>query len=118
LAFGDQGMRGVRSEGVVGTLKRIEADANQPVQFTGLIEAPPGTGTIVGTGWWFGEDMPRYQINPVDEPKQTIEVKNTHTYKNPGVYYVTLFATSQREGNTSDTMTSIQNLDRVRVVVR
>jgi hypothetical protein len=98
--------------------KRIEVAANQPVQFTGLIEAPPGAGRIVGAGWWFGEGRPRYEISPIGNPKRAIEINNTHTYKKPGVYYVTLFATAQRKGNASDMMTDIQNLDRVRVVVK
>jgi hypothetical protein len=102
----------------VGGAKRIEVAANQPVQLTGLIEAPPGAGRIVGAGWWFGEGQPRYEISPIGNPKRAIEINNTHTYKKPGVYYVTLFATSQRKGNASDTMTDIQNLDRVRVVVK
>jgi hypothetical protein len=98
--------------------KRIEVAANRPVQFSGLIEAPAGAGSIVGAGLWFGEGQPRYEINPIDNPKRAIEISNTHTYKSPGIYSVTLFATSQRKGNASETMTVIQNLDRVRVVVK
>ena len=98
--------------------KQIEVAANQAVEFRGRIEVPPGAGKVVGTGWFFGEGAPRYEIDRIDEPKQKVELRKTHTYAKPGVYYATLFAVSHRHGDTSPALTSIQNLDRVRIVVR
>lgn len=98
--------------------KRIDVAVNQPVEFSGRIEVPPSAGKVVSTGWWFGEDKPALDQTPVTDPKSVVELKPTHAYTKPGTYFVTLFASSQREGEAGAASTVVQNLDRVRVVVR
>ena len=39
-----------------------------------------------------------------------------HSFDHPGTYFVSVRITSQRNGNTSDPFTQIQNLDRVRII--
>jgi len=98
--------------------KRIEVAVNEPVEFSGRIEVPPSAGKVVSTGWWFGEDKPALEQSTVADPKSFVELKRTYTYAKPGTYFVTLFASSQREGDASALRTAIQNLDRMKVVVR
>jgi hypothetical protein len=98
--------------------KRIEVAVNQPVEFSGRIEVPPSAGKVVSTGWWFGEDKPAADQSPLAKPQSAVELRRTYTYSKPGTYFVTLFGSSQRAGEGSETSTAIQNLDRVRVVVR
>ena len=73
---------------------QIETTVNQPVEFSGRIETPPGAGVVVGAGWWFGDGAPAYNVAPVDNPAPVVEIATTHSYDRPGVYYVTLFAAS------------------------
>jgi hypothetical protein len=98
--------------------RRIEVATNQPVDFIGHIEVPPSAGKVVSTSWWFGEGQPSLAPTALSEPKPVVELQQRHVYSKPGTYFVTLFANSQREGDASATTTAVQNLDRVRVVVR
>jgi hypothetical protein len=98
--------------------RRIEVATNQSVDFIGHIEVPPSAGKVVSTSWWFGQGQPVLDPSPLPEPKPNVEVRRRHAYAKPGTYFVTLSASSQREGDASATVTAVQNLDRVRVVVR
>lgn len=102
----------------VGGTDRIEVAVNQPVTFKGRVEAPPRAGKVTSMAWWFGDDAFALTPAPLATPRALVEVTQTHVYSKPGVYYVTLWATSQRQGKVEDTATAVQNLDRVRVVVR
>jgi hypothetical protein len=52
------------------------------------------------------------------KPESTVTVKATHSFSKPGSYFPVLRASSQREGDTKTPYTRVQNLARVRVVVR
>ena len=45
-------------------------------------------------------------------------LKMTYTFIKPGTYFLTLRVASKRQGDTIILFTRIQNLDRVRVVVK
>jgi hypothetical protein len=45
-------------------------------------------------------------------------VKATHAFAKPGTYFATLRAISQRQGDAKTPYARIQNLARVRVVVK
>lgn len=96
----------------------IETSVNKPVEFTAHIVAPTGAGKVTSTAWWFGEGDASLTPTDVKTPASAVNVKVSHTFSAPGTYYVTLRATSQREGQGGETLTSLQNLDRVRVIVR
>jgi len=70
------GIQPVASPSVNGST-RIEVEANQPVEFTGPSEAPPGAGKVVGTGWFLGEGTPKHEIKPI-ESMQSIDVTKAH----------------------------------------
>jgi hypothetical protein len=102
---------------------RAEVPAGKQVKFSAVIDLPPNTGKIIGAEWDFdGEGT-----FPV---KQEIKASNSnisatrvllaadHVFTKPGTYFPALRATSQREGDVNTPYTRIQNLGRVRVVVK
>lgn len=116
--------------------KRVEVKAGQPVAFTAIVEVPKGMGKVVAAAWNF-EGLPkeigklsgwnflesdafpvRATLIPADKTGSRVTVKTTHTFSKPGTYFPTLRVAAQRQGDTTTPYTRIQNLDRVRVVVK
>ena len=64
--------------------------------------------------------MGRAPMLPGDlrEMKPSVSVKATHAYSQPGAYFPVLRVTSQREGDLKTPFARVQNLGRVRVVVK
>ena len=52
------------------------------------------------------------------EAKSTVTLSATYSFSKPGTYFPVLRAVSQREGDTQSPYARVQNLGRVRVVVR
>ena len=48
----------------------------------------------------------------------TVEFDQTFTYDQPGTYFAAVRVMSQRKGDLKDKYTLIENLDRVRIVVK
>lgn len=96
---------------------RIEVAAGQPVTLRARVEVPPGAGAITGTEWDI-EGTGSYTATPVRHPRRTLTVEATFTYAEPGTYLPALRATSRRDGDHETPFARVQNLDRVRVVVR
>lgn len=101
--------------------ERAEVKIGQPVTFRATVELPPHTGKLVAAEWDF-EGEGRFpavgKLTPVDKTGSRATLKVTYTFSTPGTYFTTLRVTSQREGDTKTPYARIQNLDRVRVVVR
>jgi hypothetical protein len=89
------------------------------VEFSGLIEAPPGTGSIVAAEWEF-EGAGDYPVKAqlADTSKSRVTVTTRYTFTKPGTYFPALRAYSQRQGDAKTPYARIPNLDRVRVVVK
>ncbi|MDX3798272.1 Tat pathway signal sequence domain protein [Streptomyces sp. AK04-3B] len=96
---------------------RIEVTAGTPVTFRARIEVPPGAGRVVHTEWDFA-GTGGFTVKPFGPPRQTVEIRQTFTYTEPGTYFPVLKATAQREGDTATPFAQVANLGRVRVVVR
>ena len=95
-----------------------EVAVGQPVTFTATIETPPKTGKIVAAEWDF-EGAGNYpDAEKLTDFRPTVTLKVTHTFSKPGTYFSVLRATSQREGDSQTPYARIQNLARVRVVVK
>lgn len=98
---------------------RAEVAVGKPVTLTATIELPPNTGKIIGAEWDF-ED--RGKFAPAKSLKSSlggqVHLRMTHAFSKPGTYFTTLRVISQREGDKSTPYARIQNLDRVRVVVK
>jgi hypothetical protein len=98
---------------------RADVAVGQSVEFTGLIEAPPGTGSIVGAEWDFegaGDYPVKEQFS--ETTKSSVNVKTSYAFSKPGTYFPALRAYSQRQGDAKTPYARIQNLGRVRVVVK
>jgi hypothetical protein len=98
-----------------------KAKIGKPVTFTAIIEVPENTGKIVSAEWDF-EGTGTFELKEksiiIDEKTAIAKVKTTYTFKKSGTYFPTLRVASQREGNAKTPFALIQNLDRVRVVVK
>lgn len=95
-----------------------EVEVGQPVTFAAKIEVPPNTGKVVFAEWDFMGVGDYPVAEQVREPKPSVTLEATHTFSKPGTYFPVLRATSHREGDPEALYARIQNLARVRVVVK
>ena len=99
---------------------RAEVAVNQPVTLSARIVMPPHAGRVVRYAWYLG--TPDLEFEPslsLAKPKRTIRVKRTVRFAEPGDYAITLRVEGQRDGrNDVNGTTFLQNVGRVRVVVR
>jgi hypothetical protein len=98
---------------------RADVVAGDSVNFAGVAELAPGTGTIVSAEWDFEGvgDYP-FKTSGIDGSLSRLVLKSTYGFKEPGTYFPALRVTSQRQGNLATPYGRVQNLSRVRVVVR
>lgn len=103
--------------GALATVK-----AGQPVTLTGTITVPPGAGRVIAADWSFDATLTTpgsfSQSSSVGAGRRTITVSVTHRFTAPGTYFPALRGVSQRQGDSRTPFARIQNLGRVRVVVR
>jgi hypothetical protein len=118
--------------------KRADVKVGQPVTFTAEVEVPQNTGKVVAAAWNF-EGLPKDiakgdlagwnfessgtfpvagKFTPADKTGSRVTLKTTYTFSRPGTYFPTLRVASQRQGDARTPYARIQNLSRVRVVVR
>ncbi|AEI46903.1 hypothetical protein [Runella slithyformis] len=103
--------------------KRLEAKIGKPIEFEGTIELPVNTGKIVVLEWDFeGEgtfaekaDLTQLKINKSGDKAI---VKGKHSFSKSGTFFPTLRVATHRNGDRETPFARIQNLDRVRVVVK
>lgn len=97
---------------------RAEVAVGQIVNFTATIEVPPGAGRVVAAEWDF-EGAGNFPFAArIDAPQPVVRLSATHSFAKPGTYFAVLRATSEREGNAQTPYARIQNIDRMRVVVK
>jgi hypothetical protein len=100
-----------------GGARRVEVRAGHPVTFTAEIRVPPGTGDVVAAEWDL-TGTGRFTASQFGRPRPSVQIRRTFIYTEPGTYFPALRVTAQREGDTGTPYARIQNLDRVRIVVR
>ncbi|MCF8336239.1 MAG: PKD domain-containing protein [Bacteroidales bacterium] len=101
--------------------ERAEIKVGESVTFTATVEVPPNAGEVVDVEWDFegnGTFPVEGEFVSDAKPASRIKLKTKHTFSKPGTYFPALRATSQRQGNAETPFTRIQNLGRVRVVVK
>jgi hypothetical protein len=97
---------------------RADVKAGEPVTFTANIEVPPNAGPVVAAEWDF-EGVGIYPVAlRIDAPQPALTISATYAFSKPGTYFPVLRATSQREGDTKTAYGRVQNIARVRVVIR
>ena len=102
---------------------RADVVAKRAVKFTATVELPPNTGKIIAAEWDFEGDGKFAVAQDVEDSDITasgnqVHLTMTHAFPKPGTYFTTLRAVSQRDGDKNTPYTRIQNLDRVRVIVK
>jgi hypothetical protein len=97
---------------------RSDVAVGEPVTFTGTIAVPPGTGSIIAAQWDFDGAGTFPVSSNVSKGAKATTVSITRAFDKPGTYFPVLRGISQREGDTLSPYARIQNLGRVRVVVR
>jgi hypothetical protein len=98
-----------------------EAAVGETVAFDARIQVPPGTGLVVAADWDFegAGDFPASEpFEFVSIDGSSVTVKGSYAFSAPGTYFPALRATSHRQGNSTTRFARVQNLGRVRVVVR
>jgi hypothetical protein len=97
---------------------RADVAAGQTVQFTGTIEVPPGTGSVVRAEWDFEGKGDFPVASELTDERAKVSVRASHAFARPGTYFVALRGSSQRSGDATTPFARIRNLARARVVVK
>ncbi len=98
--------------------KRADVAVNEPVTFRAAISTPPGAGKAVSAEWDF-EGIGDFPLTEdLGSLEERVVLNATYTFSAPGTYFPVLRATSQREGDPETPWARIENIDRVRVVVK
>jgi hypothetical protein len=103
--------------------KRVEIIAGETVTLNAVVEIPAGKGQLVSAAWDFDGtgsfkevvELPTFRKK---QKSSRIEFTTKHTFNDAGSYFPTLRVASERTGNAETPFARIQNLDRVRVVVK
>ena len=95
---------------------RAEVSVGDMVQFSALIEMPPGAGKVVAAEWDF-EGAGDFGDAATFDPGETVTLTASHSYPAPGTWFAVLRVAGQREGRADTPYGRVQNLARVRVVV-
>lgn len=85
-----------------------------------MIDVPPNVGRVVIAEWspeGTGQFTPA-AFSKSGAGNRRVTVKTTYTYSKPGTYFPVLRATSHRLGDAASPYARVQNLARVRVVVK
>lgn len=96
---------------------RADISKGKSVTFIATVEVPPNAGSIVSAEWDFEGEGTFRVVEKFKSAKQ-INLKTTHTFSKSGTYFPTLRVASQREGDSKTPFARVQNLGRVRVVVK
>ncbi|TCJ34799.1 hypothetical protein E0504_31320 [Parafrankia sp. BMG5.11] len=97
---------------------RADAAAGQPVTLSVQAETPPDTGKIIKVEWDF-DGTGRYpEHSELDKIDRAARLTIAHTFTRPGTYFPVVRVTSERNGDPKAPFGLVQNLARVRVVVR
>jgi hypothetical protein len=93
----------------------IRAKVGQPVPLVANARTSGG-GKITIAEWDFEGDG-EYVPGKVGKPQKTETIVATHRFTEPGVYFVSLRVTAERNGDVGAQYALVQNIDRVRVIV-
>jgi hypothetical protein len=96
-----------------------QVGVGKPVQFSAIVEAPPGTGKIVAADWDF-DSAGRFPVSApfAGKPKANVMLKAAYSFARPGTYFPALRVASERHGDRTTPYARVENLGRVRVVVK
>lgn len=96
---------------------RAEVNVGQPVELVGTIDVPPGAGEVVSAEWDFDGRGSYPASEEFRDGSASRTVTRAHSFPQPGTYFVTLRAGSQRKSAVGTPYGKALNLARARVVV-
>jgi hypothetical protein len=97
---------------------RADVAVGEAVTFTATIEVPPSAGEVVAVDWDF-EGIGTYAVaEQLDSAQAQVNLSRAHVFRKPGTYFAVVRAASHRQGNAQTPYGRIQNIARVRVVVK
>jgi hypothetical protein len=96
--------------------ERVDVAIGEVVTLCGRIEVPPRAGKVVSAEWNF--DGTGFVPAAIDKIRPAVNVRAVHSFSQPGTYFVVLRGTSHNEGDPNTPFARVENIDRVRVVVR
>ncbi len=98
--------------------KKMQAKRGQIFVMKVATQLPPNAGKIVSVEWDLdGSGKFATKENKVALNKNGV-FQLSHSYSKPGVYFPTVRIASERNGDANTPFARIQNLDRVRVIVK
>jgi hypothetical protein len=103
--------------------KRADINSGKTVILKAVIEVPKNTGKIVSAAWDFDgsgtyKDVVNLAGAKVDNNGSHVEISMKHSFTEPGTYFPVLRVASEGKGDMKTPFARIQNLDKVRVVVK
>jgi hypothetical protein len=116
--------------------KRADVKKGEKVKFTAVVELLPGSGKVVAAAWnfeglpektgetsgWNFEDSVvfplRAKFKSPAKGESFATIKATYRFSKPGTYFPTLRVATQRDYYENTAFGRLENLDRVRVVVK
>lgn len=98
---------------------RAEVQAGEPVLLTATVDIPPGAGKLVTAEW----DLDGSGTYPLVEDHMSTDgdrvmLRTEARFDQPGTYFAVLRVAIQRDGDARTPFTRVQNLGRVRVIVK
>jgi hypothetical protein len=96
---------------------RADVTVGEPVELVGDVEVPPAAGVVVSAEWDYDGSGAYADVEDVTEGRATQRLTRTHVFDEPGTWFVTLRAASQRADAVGSPFGRAENLARVRVVV-
>lgn len=96
----------------------VEVAVGEPVEFSAMIEVPPGAGAVMAAEWDFEGTGAYPLVEEFDSLHSQVTLTTTYTFSEPGTYFPALRVSSQRHDDFGTPFGRAQNFGRVRVVVR
>jgi len=97
--------------------QRAETLCGQEVVFRAAAEVPRDAGSIVALEWDL-DGSGRFSMKEAVEVAPRVVLERRFSFADPGTYFATVRVVAQREANRTSSFARLQNLSRVRVVVR
>ena len=96
---------------------RADVAVGESVELVGDVDVPQGAGVVVSAEWDYDGSGTYPDVADLTELRASQRVTSTHAFDEPGTWFVTLRAASQRAEVVGSQFGRAENLARVRVVV-
>jgi hypothetical protein len=97
---------------------RADARTGQAVTLSVDAREPPDAGRITRVEWDFDGTGSYSESSRLGKIDGSVRLTTNHVFTKPGTYFAVVRVTSQRQGDAGAAYTLVQNLGRVRIVVK